>query len=550
MKFGSKTQDGNSTKESSAAAWSWKKNKEEPEKPSFFTAKSSDQNGTEVEASSLFTWGKKEEKPEAPAAKGFSFPWSKKEDKPEAPATKGRSFPWNKKEEEEPVAPVTKGRSFPWSKKEEEEPVAPVTNGRSFPWSKKQNAAEVATPETVAPATPPRSSKFSFGKKAADNSPSSKSVATAPPTPSPPRKKSTNSVTETLSNKKTRRKCCTCKCLIWSSCLVILLAIGGVLAWRYGPWFQGSASSTNLRVKSCHDCCNGLKSNCKLPVNKVLFPTLHNAHSSKDHNFIGASHDKQFEDALVAGYRGLQLSTCTCENIISKALLERDPSLGLETSNMGFCHSACGTGVRDPKAVINNIKTFLDVNRREVLIVEIDMTGDSEDDLRTALRASGLLDYVYIPDSEYVDWPKMGKLVDKNKRLILFGRGGSLRSCAAPDCRDGILYFYDFIAQTEPDGSDVTSCDSTISDEVNVDYFLVNQFQRNDAMIPSQTIAKDLNSYNELSARFEDCQGKFEPNLLSIEFWQQGDALEFAQKDNEKRYELMKMGFGRRGLRG
>jgi hypothetical protein len=294
-----------------------------------------------------------------------------------------------------------------------------------------------------------------------------------------------------------------------------------------------------------------MESNCKLPVNKVLFPTLHKAHSSKDHSFIGASHDKQFEDALVAGYRGLQLNTCTCEGVISNALLERDPALGLENSNLGFCHSACGTGVRDPKAVIENIKAFLDLNRREVLIVDIDMGDDnSEDDLRTALRASGLLNYAYIPESKYVEWPKMEKLISKNKRLVLFGRGGTLRSCGAPDCRDGILYFYDFFAQTEPDGSDVNSCDSTLTGEINVDYFLVNQFQNNAAMMPSPTIAKDLNSYNELTARFDDCQGKIEPNLLSVEFWQQGDVLEFVQTDNEKRYELMKMGFGRRGLRG
>eukprot|EP00984_Skeletonema_dohrnii_P032935 scaffold28099_cov106-Skeletonema_dohrnii-CCMP3373.AAC.3 len=538
-----------------------KKKQQEPEKekPSFFTPKSSDQDGTEVEASSLFTWGKKEEPP-APVTKGRSFPWSKKEEEvPAAPVTKGRSLPWSKKEEEAPVAPVTKGRSLPWSKKQEEAPLAPVAPAakeRSFPWSKKQEAATVAPPppppEPVAPATPPRSSKFSFGKKSTNTSLSSKSVATAPPTPSPPRKNSSKRTEydESFVNEKTRRKCCSCKCVIGSSCLLILLAIGGVLAWRYGPWFQGSSSSTNLQVESCPDCCNGLRSNCKLPVNKVLFPTLHNAHSSKDHKFIGASHEKQFENALVDGYRGLQLSTCTCENVLSNALLERDPALGLENSNMGFCHSACGTGVRDPKAVIENIKTFLDVNRREVLIVEIDMTDDSEDDLRTALRASGLLDHVYIPDSKYVDWPKMGKLVDKNKRLLLFGRGGSLRSCDAPDCRDGILYFYDFFAQTEPDGSDATSCDSTLNGDVNVDYFLVNQFQKNQAKMPSPTIANDLNSYNELSARFEDCQGKLEPNLLSVEFWQQGDVLEFVQKDNENRYELMKMGFGKRGLRG
>lgn len=496
MKFGLKSKES--------------KKQQEPEKPSFFTAKSSDQNGTEVEASSLFKWGKKEEKSVAPVSKGRSLPWGKKEEAPEAPVEK-------------------KGRSL---------------------WGKKKDAAVVAPPpEPEAPATPPRSSKFSFGKK--NNSPSSKSAATAPPTPSPPRKERSNESDSALSNEKIRRKCCSCKCFMGSSCLLILLAIGGVLLWRYGPWFQGSSSSASLSIQTdCPDCCNGLKSNCKLPVNKVLFPTLHNAHSSKDHKFIGPSHNKQFEDALVEGYRGLQFSTCTCENVLSNSLLERDPALGLENSNMGFCHSACGTGVRDPKAVINNIKTFLDLNRREVLIVEIDMTGDSEDDLRTALRASGLLDYVYVPDSEYVDWPKMGKLVDKNKRLILFGRGGTLRSCAPDECRDGILYFYDFFAETDPDETDLTSCDSTLSGDVNVDYFLMSQHQKNKAMLPSQTIAKDLNSYNELSARFEDCQGKIEPNLLSVEFWQQGDVLEFVRKDNENRYELMKMGFGRKGLRG
>lgn len=526
MKFGLKSKDSNK--------------QQEPEKPSFFTAKSSDQNGTEVEASSLFTWGKKQETPAATAAKSRSLPWSKK-----------------KEEEEVPVAPAAKSRSLPWGKKEEAAPEAPVEKkGRSL-WGKKKDAAVPAPPpppEPEAPATPPRSSsKFSFGKKSANNSPSSKSAATAPPTPSPPRKSKSkrNESESAMSNEKIRRKCCSCKCFMGSSCLLILLAIGGVLLWRYGPWFQGTSSSASLTIRGdCPDCCNGLKSNCKLPVNKVLFPTLHNAHSSKDHKFIGPSHSKQFENALVEGYRGLQFSTCTCENVLSNSLLERDPALGLENSNMGFCHTACGTGVRDPKAVLNNIKMFLDLNRREVLIVEIDMTGDSEDDLRTALRASGLLDYVYVPESEYVDWPKMGKLVDKNKRLILFGRGGTSRSCVAPECRDGILYFYDFFAETDPDETDLTSCDSTLSGDVYVDYFLMSQHQKNKAMMPSQSIAKDLNSYNELSARFEDCQGKIEPNLLSVDFWQQGDVLEFVRKENENRYELMKMGFGRKGLRG
>ena len=468
-----------------------KKNGQEPEvKPSFFTARNTDQNGTEVEASSAFSWGKKQERP---------------------PATTGLSFPWSKKKQEIAAVP----------------PPPPVP---------------------VAPATPPRSSKFSFMKQSTNSSPSSRSIATAPPTPSPPRKNKSKRDNVPIYKEKRSRTCCSCKCLIGSACLLILLVVGGVLAWRYGPWFQSSYESIDLSVQSCPDCCNGSRSNCKLPVNKVLFPTLHNAHSSKDHKFIAPSHDKQFEDALVAGYRGLQFSTCTCENVLSLSnnLLERDSDLGLENSNLGFCNAACAAGVRDPGAVIMNLKKFLDTNRREVLIVDIDMNDDSEDDLRRALRASGLLDYVWIPGSEYVSWPKMRKLVDSNKRLILFGRGGTMRSCDANECRDGILYFYDFFAQTDPDGNDVTSCDATLSGEIYVDYLLLNQFHNNAAMIPSAAVAKDLNSFNTLSARFDECQGKVLPSLLSVEFWQEGDVLEFAQKENEKREELMNMGFGLR----
>ncbi len=503
MPFGSKSNGGSNAKDA-GSSFPWKKKKEpEPAKPSFFTAKTSGQNGTEVEASPAFSWGKKQQ--------------------------------------EETVAPTAPApaRSFPWSKKKQET-VAVV-----------QPPAPPPQPtQPVAPATPPRSSKFSFKKnstKGSNKGSPSKSVVTAPPTPSPPRQSSKR--VEEQYNEKRKRSCCSCKCLIGSSCLLILIAIGGVLAWRYGPWMN-SATSTNLRVQSCPDCCNGMKSNCKLPLNRVLFPTLHNAHASKDYSFITPNHEKQFEDALVAGYRGLQFSTCTCESILSNSLLQRDPALGLEESNLGFCNVACGAGVRDPKAVIENLKTFLDVNRRELLIVDIEMNNDSEDDLRTALRASGLLDYVYIPDSRYFEWPTMGKLIDKNKRLILFARGGTMRSCPPDECRDGILYFYDFFAQTEPDGSDVSSCDATLSGEINIDFMLMNQFQNNAAKIPSAQMAKDLNSYNALSARFDDCKGKIEPSMLSVDFWQTGNVLEFAQRENEKREELMKQGFGKRGLRG
>ena len=65
-----------------------------------------------------------------------------------------------------------------------------------------------------------------------------------------------------------------------------------------------------------------------------------------------ASHGKQFEGALVKGYRALHLSTCMCEGLLSKALLERNGEWGLGESDLGFCGATCGAGVRDPVGVL------------------------------------------------------------------------------------------------------------------------------------------------------------------------------------------------------
>ena len=143
------------------------------------------------------------------------------------------------------------------------------------------------------------------------------------------------------------------KRLMCTSCVVLISTIIGVLIWRYGPWAKDSAQVLSLETTaSCPNCCNGLVTNCNKSVNDVLFPMVHQSHSSSENNFVGASNTKSLEEALVAGYRALQLSTCMCELMSGQLLLERDPEWGLGESNLGFCHTACGAGVRDPKDVL------------------------------------------------------------------------------------------------------------------------------------------------------------------------------------------------------
>lgn len=182
----------------------------------------------------------------------------------------------------------------------------------------------------------------------------------------------------------------------------------------------------------------------------------------------------------------------------------------------------------------SNLKTFIESNPREVLILELNFGDDSSDDLRTALRYSGLLEYAYHPQDEYYieEWPTLQQLIDDNTRVIIFGSGDTMESCPAYDCEDAILYTYDHFAETETDGSDLELCDATISGDVFVGYFKMNHYEDKRMKYPSPKKARELNSYTNLESRYENCQGKRRPNLLSVEFWDEGDVLDFVKNEN------------------
>ena len=115
-----------------------------------------------------------------------------------------------------------------------------------------------------------------------------------------------------------------CGCIIGSLLCLAVLAAGAVCAWRFGPWYNDLTDTSNglpenlKALNTCDGCCNGLISNCGLPVNEVTYAMVHNAHSSKDDLFAGYNNLKPLEEALVAGYRGLMLDSCICDGSIGE----------------------------------------------------------------------------------------------------------------------------------------------------------------------------------------------------------------------------------------
>ena len=422
-------------------------------------------------------------------------------------------------------------------------------------------AAAVGAAGAVAvAATPEKKSRFGFGSKSQSQASATtpETAATAAPTPSPqsmpaPKQKSKSKAGKKAKSTKkqqsqvsrqldydeptkAKKRCCSIKLLVGSLCTLVLAAVG-VVVWRYGPWSKDKAVVESLAIPKCDGCCNGSPANCALPVNEVLTGMVHRAHSSSSNGFVGASNSRSLEEALVAGYRGLSLSTCTCESLFDLAdnqLLERDPEWGLEGSNLGFCHQPCGMGVRDPKDVLTNLRTFVETNVREVLILEVDMTGDSGADFRTALRASGLLDYVYAPDEEYYirTWPTLQALIDANTRVLIFGSGDTMESCKARECEDKILRMYDHVVETYAEDG-IETCDLTVSGDLLVGYMQMNHYSQPRFGVSFD--AKDTNTYSTLEARFADCEGKRYPSILSVERWDEGEVLDFVSAENSRK---------------
>ena len=138
------------------------------------------------------------------------------------------------------------------------------------------------------------------------------------------------------SRRQEKKSCCTWPKIFLS---VAILAIGAFLVWWFEPWeglpepiastledlrpdtFKPVGMTTSAPTETpfmqcdetSENCCNGLDGLCDLRANEIMYATLHNGMSTVDDGFfVGANHESPLEEALEAGYRGLNLDICNC----------------------------------------------------------------------------------------------------------------------------------------------------------------------------------------------------------------------------------------------
>lgn len=274
--------------------------------------------------------------------------------------------------------------------------------------------------------------------------------------------------------------------------------------------------------------CNGLESLCNVPLNEIIFATVHNAAATSDVQIVAPNHDRSLLEALQAGYRGLNID------------------LGLCNGELSLVHTSCALGTDDVAARFQEIADFITTTRpRDVLMVTLELNMQSggpfsvdflADWIRNRVPDFANLLYVMGPNQQV--WPTPQQLRAAGTPIVLFHYGAER---CAPNCPAGYHEWFDYAVET-PFSFDTTnellqntanSCALERGIAGRGVFYGINVFTR----IPSSFSCQVLNSRMNLQQHLITCmQQTGRPvTMVLVDCWDQGDVLAVVQDFNAAR---------------
>ncbi len=272
-------------------------------------------------------------------------------------------------------------------------------------------------------------------------------------------------------------------------------------------------------------CCNGLKSNCAMKPNEIMWATVHNAnHDSK----LVANHEAPLEDALEAGYRGLMLDACLCNDGKGNLVVQ-------------FCHLICGIGDRDALEVFQNVNTFLNDNPTEMIMINIEIGNGNPTPAQiwNIIKQTELRQKTYILENKNL--PTMGELLTEGKQLLLSKHNGfDCTNTKADGCTTRIFEHHNYVIETEYDFNNIeeietysTSCPGTRGTKGAKIFYSMNNFVTS-TFGPSRSAADIINQQDFIERRMKRCKRitGYDASIISVDFWQRGDLPKLVQENN------------------
>ena len=274
------------------------------------------------------------------------------------------------------------------------------------------------------------------------------------------------------------------------------------------------------------NCCNGIEGLCDLRADQILYATLHNAMSTVDDGFfIGANHVAPLEEALEAGYRGLNLDICNCGG------------------ELVFCHGICSFAPRDIVEVMQGVNKFLDDNPTEsiVFIYQVNNDVDREVNLNSFYDqlelVDGLTEKLYVHSNAGTRWPTLRQQRASNKRIIMFHYNGPDCTVNPELCPAALMNYFGYGSDNNWEYFDVESIENRANsctlkkNGINSKTFIgLNNF----VSPPSKATAQILNDYTAVLDYVDSCTVllQAEINFLLVDYWGEGDVPRYTQDHN------------------
>jgi len=313
-----------------------------------------------------------------------------------------------------------------------------------------------------------------------------------------------------------------------------------------------SAANTAPRADLLRTGCNGYFELCAQPLDQIVWPASHNAMSSAAYNFLGAEHVVTIPEQLNSGIRFLMLDLyygyedngivrTNLAGGVNQATLERERGkeavgalrrLGALTGTadvsghkqeLYFCHDLCELGAIKAVDVFREIKTFLDRNLTELLVLDFEDYVQPRD-LKVALQDSGLWDRIRTVSPEelhavplgYLLTPKPGESENPRRVVTVSEKHGGVYRWLPPT--------YSLFEETPFTFGRIAdfSCAPKRGQAGNP-MFLINHWLRPDGP-PDPVTAGHVNSTRVLLDRFHRCAAQRHrlPNVIAVDFTQIG----------------------------
>lgn len=330
--------------------------------------------------------------------------------------------------------------------------------------------------------------------------------------------------------------------------LVIAAGVSGVML------FSRSEAAATTRLYGI-DRCNGYAELCGRRLDGVVFPGTHNSMSAAEiRDWMFPNQDRRIPAQLQDGIRAFMIDVHSgvpvagriktdvddegaarekYEAVLGKegvdaALRIRNRLVGQEEGERGLylCHGFCELGAEPLVPVLAEMREFLVTNPHEVIILIFEDPGANAQQMDSAFRASGLIEFVYRGPVR-PPWPTLREMIADDGRVL------ALSENAWP----GVPWYHPAfeVEQETPysfnDPSEF-SCRPNRGGTTGSLFVINHWIDTAPAPLPSN--AEQVNAYDALLARARRCErerGKL-PNVIAVDFYRRGDVVGVARTLN------------------